>query len=38
VTFWGVLTGAGTEEELRQGGAQQVFRELSALLEFLLRP
>jgi HAD superfamily hydrolase (TIGR01509 family) len=38
VTFWGVLTGAGTEQELRQGGAQYVFRELSALLEFLLRP
>ena len=37
VTFWGVLTGAGTEEELRLGGAQQVFRDMPALLDFLLR-
>jgi HAD superfamily hydrolase (TIGR01509 family) len=35
VAFWGVLTGAGTEEELRLGGAQQVFRDLPALLYFL---
>lgn len=37
VAFWGVLTGAGTEEELRLGGAQHVFRDLPALLGFLLR-
>jgi phosphoglycolate phosphatase-like HAD superfamily hydrolase len=37
VGFWGVLTGAGTEEELRRGGAQQVFRDLPALLYFLQR-
>ena len=37
VPFWGVLTGAGTEEELRQGGARQVFRHLRAVLEFLRR-
>ena len=35
VPFWGVLTGAGIAEELRQGGAQLVFRNLSALLELL---
>ena len=35
VAFWGVFTGAGTEEELRQGGAQQVFASLPALLAFL---
>src|SRR2546423_7508960 len=37
VVFWGVLTGAGTEEELRLGGAQQVFRDLPALLDFVRR-
>jgi beta-phosphoglucomutase-like phosphatase (HAD superfamily) len=37
VVFWGVLTGAGTEEALRLGGAQQVFRDLRALLDFLVR-
>jgi phosphoglycolate phosphatase-like HAD superfamily hydrolase len=37
VAFWGVLTGAGTEEELRQAGAQQVFRTLATLLEFVRR-
>lgn len=37
VTFFGVLTGAGTEEELRLGGAQHVFRDLAALLSFLPR-
>jgi len=37
VVFWGVLTGAGTEEELRLGGAQQVFRDLPALLEYVRR-
>jgi phosphoglycolate phosphatase-like HAD superfamily hydrolase len=37
VAFWGVLTGAGTEEELRLGGAQQVFRDLPSLLGFLRR-
>ena len=37
VVFWGVLTGAGTEEELRLGGASQVFRDLPALLDYLRR-
>jgi HAD superfamily hydrolase (TIGR01509 family) len=37
VAFWGVLTGAGTEEDLRRGSAQQVFRDLPALLDFLQR-
>ena len=37
VAFWGVLTGAGTEEELRLGGAQHVFRDLGTLLGFLPR-
>jgi phosphoglycolate phosphatase-like HAD superfamily hydrolase len=35
VTFWGVLTGAGTHEELRLGGGQHVFAGLTGLLEFL---
>ena len=35
IAFWGVLTGAGTEMELREGGAQQVFPQLADLLEFL---
>ena len=35
--FLGVLTGAGTEDELRMGGAQQVFPNLDALLTFLRR-
>jgi beta-phosphoglucomutase-like phosphatase (HAD superfamily) len=35
VAFWGVLTGAGTEAELRQGGAQEVFPDLAAVLDFL---
>ena len=35
--FFGVQTGAGTEDELRQGGAHQVFRDLPALLAFLRR-
>ena len=37
VAFWGVLTGAGNEEELRLGGAQHVFRDPAALLAFLRR-
>ena len=37
VVFWGVLTGAATEEELRLGGASQVFRDLPALLDYLRR-
>ena len=37
LVFWGVLTGAGTEDELRQGGAQDVFPNLHALLTFLRR-
>ncbi len=37
LVFWGVLTGAGTEEELRLGGATLVFVDLSALLYHLLR-
>jgi len=37
VVFCGVLTGAGTEEELRLGGASQVFRDLPALLDYLRR-
>ena len=38
LSFYGVLTGAGTEAELRQGGAQGVFPNLHALLTFLRRP
>ncbi|HKV29850.1 MAG TPA: HAD family hydrolase [Candidatus Dormibacteraeota bacterium] len=37
VVFCGVLTGAGTDQELRLGGAQQVFGDLPQLLDFLLR-
>ena len=37
VVFWGVLTGAGTEEELHLGGASQIFRDLPALLDYLRR-
>jgi len=37
VVFWGVLTGGGSEAELRHGGAQYVFADLQALLDFLLR-
>ena len=37
VVFWGVLTGAGTEEELRLGGTEQVFRDLPALLDYVRR-
>src|SRR5207302_9617724 len=37
LVFYGVLTGAGTEAELRIGGAQQVLRTLDALLAFLRR-
>jgi phosphoglycolate phosphatase-like HAD superfamily hydrolase len=37
VVFWGVLTGAGTEEELRLDGAPQVFRDLPALLDYVRR-
>ena len=35
LTFWGLLTGAGTEEELRLGGAAEIFPDLPALLAFL---
>jgi phosphoglycolate phosphatase-like HAD superfamily hydrolase len=35
VRFFGLLTGAGTEEELRQGGATAIFPTLAALLGFL---
>jgi HAD superfamily hydrolase (TIGR01509 family) len=35
ITFWGVLTGGGTEEELRLGGASEIFKDLGALLAFL---
>lgn len=37
VRFWGVLTGAGTEAELRAGGAEETFPGLPDLLEFLRR-
>ena len=37
VGLWGVLTGAGTEEELRLGGARHVFRDLPALLDYVRR-
>jgi beta-phosphoglucomutase-like phosphatase (HAD superfamily) len=37
VRFFGVLTGAGTAEELRQAGAQQVFIDLPALHQFLVQ-
>src|SRR5437868_6585633 len=35
VRFFGVLTGAGREGELRAGGAEKVFSSLKELLEFL---
>lgn len=35
VTAYGVLTGAGREDELIQGGAERVFRDLKGLLDFL---
>jgi HAD superfamily hydrolase (TIGR01509 family) len=35
VRLFGVLTGAGTRQELIEGGAKQVFADLSALLAFL---
>ena len=37
VPLLGVLTGAGTREELLEGGATQVFSDLLSLLEFLRR-
>ena len=37
VPLLGVLTGAGTREELIEGGATQVFSDLLSLLEFLRR-
>ena len=37
VTFYGVLTGAGTDAELRQAGAAHVFSGLDGLLAFLRR-
>jgi phosphoglycolate phosphatase-like HAD superfamily hydrolase len=35
IAFWGLLTGGGTEEELRLGGAAEIFPDLPALLAFL---
>lgn len=35
ISFWGVLTGAGTEEELRLGGASEIFKDPAAVLAFL---
>ena len=35
IEFFGMLTGAGTEEELRLGGARQIFPDLGGLLAFL---
>lgn len=35
IQFFGMLTGAGTEEELRLGGARRIFPDLEALLAFL---
>jgi phosphoglycolate phosphatase-like HAD superfamily hydrolase len=35
VRFLGVLTGAGRAEELREGGAEQIFKTLKELLGFL---
>jgi len=35
ISFWGVLTGGGTEEELRLGGASETFKDLAELLAFL---
>jgi membrane protein len=35
VASYGVLTGAGTREELHAGGASNVFADLPALLSFL---
>ena len=37
VRAYGVLTGGGTAEELKQGGADRVFPTLQALLDFLSR-
>jgi len=37
VVFWGILTGAGTADELRLGGAQQIFGDLAAAHDFVLR-
>src|SRR5579864_44649 len=38
VTAYGVLTGAGTRDELLAGGAERVFDGLDALLTFLQKP
>ena len=38
VRFFGVLTGGGTETELREGGATVIFPTLVAILGFLERP
>lgn len=35
IAFWGLLTGGGTEAELRLGGASEIFKDLKALLAFL---
>jgi phosphoglycolate phosphatase-like HAD superfamily hydrolase len=35
ITFLGLLTGAGTEEELRLGGASDIFKDLQELRAFL---
>ncbi|HEY0491862.1 MAG TPA: HAD family hydrolase [Candidatus Dormibacteraeota bacterium] len=35
IAFWGVLTGAGTDQELRLGGASEIFPDLPALFAFL---
>lgn len=35
IRFWGVLAGGGTDEELRLGGASEIFKDLAALLAFL---
>ena len=35
VRFFGVLTGAGTREEMEAGGAEEIFADLLALLAFL---
>jgi HAD superfamily hydrolase (TIGR01509 family) len=37
VTFWGVLTGGGTERELRAGNAAEVFADLSGILSAISR-
>ncbi|GAC1483762.1 MAG: HAD family hydrolase [Candidatus Dormibacteria bacterium] len=38
IQFFGMLTGGGTQEELRLGGARHIFHDLQGLLAFLETP